>query len=210
MIKHFIIGVLSVLSVISCNTKKPDRAVSFLSKNDSLPSSVPNLINPSLEELLSINLNKIKNQGRKYTTSTVVANEQSKKYYRPSIEGFYGSYTLFFENGVKQPTYIGYLVVFNDKKEWLYEDTEDYLIEIYVEEDDIVIDEELKVGTHISDFIKTFGEPITLDKQHCIFKLSEGAYLSVRLSDNFAVAIKAGKYDLSIKEDSIITYLCNE
>lgn len=193
--------------VLSC-TVSPNAKTSYASEFNSKIENL-NRENVAADSSSSIiDIFKLKQLCKQYSTSTYLSDNETSIYPTILTDGYFGSYSLFYPSN-NDVIYVGQLVVANNHKPWLYDNTTDLFIEISIINKGAYIYDQLGFDSPKENFIKTLGHPLN-EKDNILFFKKDKYYIATYFSENIAKVIVAGEYKATLPEIEIIKHLTNK
>lgn len=110
----------------------------------------------------TIDVHKIKKRYQKYSTSSFIPKSQILDIYPYYDEkGYFGRYILITDDlgGADLDEIVGNMVVFNNEKPWLYDNTTDHFVQIIAASKHLNLFKDINVGDSVSTLLKTWGDP---------------------------------------------------
>ena len=154
-----------------------------------------------------INVYRLKKSCTPFSTSTYLSVKDTKIYYRPNNDGYYGMYHLFKDRDGNVEL-MGEMVIFNDEKPWMFENETDEFIEIITSHAEVLIFDTIGVGANVKTLTTAFGTPVDSVGEIKIFK-SRNCFITAKIEDGIIVILKAGFYNEELTEQEITVYLKN-
>lgn len=151
-------------------------------------------------DISPVDLKRIKKKYDRFDgfTSGMLGNKETKMFYRPAKEGFYGFYSLL---GVLHDDYKidGELIVFNNEYPWYYDNDTDIFIELTAYGFDILVFEDIHVGMTEQKLRTKLGQPY-YDKDGVLLYIAKNKKLIAvfKITDNHIEWLKVGYYNDAI------------
>lgn len=190
-----------ILSCKANSIEKTSHSHEFDSKTENISKEIANT--DSLNSIIDIV--KLKQLCKQYSSSTYLSDNETSIYPTILTNGYFGSYSLFYPSN-NDLIYVGQLIVANNHKPWLYDNTSDLFIEISIISKGAYIYDQLGFDSPKEDFIKTLGHPLN-EKDNILFFKKDKYYIAACFSKNIAKTIIAGEYKTTISEIEIIKHL---
>lgn len=185
----FILG-----ACINANKERYDTII----ETDTVAPLLENTPEEALDEDSSIyfnplNVSQIKKKYEASSTSGILSNSKSYKYYKPKEDGFYGFYILISEGVESSP--LGQLVIFNDEKPWWYDNATDIFVAVIAVEKGISVFGDLEVGSTELQLENRLGSPYKKNDNLTIYKDDKTKTIALfRLKDKKITWFRIGKY----------------
>ena len=148
--------------LISCSTPLQETSNNQQEKNPEVKNTEEKVtkvtdfqgIDSCVDLLSEVNRTDLKELTEKFTTSTILSNDERKSYSISNREGTVGLYNLFYSNG-SDILKLGELVVYteSDPSTWQMFDENEQILSIGLISSKYNIDDVIKVGARISDVL---------------------------------------------------------
>lgn len=155
----FIIVIVGITSSCFSNKKKGQDINDYV--NDSIAVIITDTLQEPLIEATSIyetpiDMNSVKKKYTEFSTSGILPISESRHLYKPKDKGYFGRYNLIEPQSQQ---IVGNLIIFNDDKEWQYDNQTDIFIEIKATDKGILVFDDIEVGSELSLLQSKLGKP---------------------------------------------------
>ena len=132
---------------------------------------IPDTIKKNKEFSCPIDLKKLLREDFLETTSGIYRASETEEFFKPSISGFFGSYTLLNKNGPRGKKYIGDLIIYTTERaeNWRQDSDNQFFIGIKLEQSTISIWDSVKVGISEKTLLDFIGENFHYKKGTTIY-----------------------------------------
>jgi hypothetical protein len=146
-----------------------------------------------------IDLQVVKERFRRSYTSTILGKEESRLFWRPSSQGFYGFYTFISRGEDNKGELVAEIVVFCDEYPWMYDTKNEVLIELRVYTGDITLYGGVRVGMSAEELRKLLGSPDLETSDKWLYHDGDKTVAIFSISDGKVAKIRIGRYNIDPK-----------
>jgi hypothetical protein len=194
--RHIVLLFLYALFLIACNeTQRVDEKSSNV---EPAPHKVENkevLIDSLSSQFNSVDINALKKQHGRGSTSTLLQNSECTHLFKPNSSGFYGMHFFVNPTPNKDLPYLAKAIVFAMTKPWKYADESETLIEITTYGNEISLSDKVKIGMSNEEIVKMLGTPSSSYQDFLFYTDGSGTILTIKTKNSIATAIRIGRYE---------------